>query len=65
MYVRESEDLMEDMRRVVLDSINGCLHSKSRIDWYHIKGKVKDDLAKFIYGATKRKPMIIPMIMNV
>lgn len=65
VYVRESEDLMEEMRQVVLDTINGCLRSKSRIDWYHIKGKVKDDLAKFIYTSTKRKPMIIPMIMNV
>ena len=65
VYVRESEDLMEEMRQVVLSTINGCLASKSRLDWYHIKGKVKDDLAKFIYSSTKRKPMIIPMIMNV
>ena len=65
VYVRESEDLMEEMRQVVLDSINSCLNSKSRADWYHVKGKVKDDLAKFIYSTTKRKPMIIPMIMNV
>ena len=65
VYVRESEDLMEEMRRVALESISGCLNSRSRLDWYHIKGKVKDDLAKYIYTTTKRKPMIIPMIMNV
>ena len=65
VYVRESEDLMDEMREVVLKTIGDCLNGKSRIDWYHIKGKVKDDLAKFIYGATKRKPMIIPVIMNV
>ena len=65
VYVRESEDLMEEMRRIALESINGCLGSRGRLDWYHIKGKVKDDLAKYIYSATKRKPMIIPMIMNV
>ena len=65
VYVRESEDLMEDMRRVVLDTIDSCLKARGRIDWYHIKGKVKDDLAKYIYTTTKRKPMIIPMIMNV
>ena len=65
VYVRESEDLMDEMRRVVLESINGCLNSRGRLDWYHIKGKVKDDLAKYIYNTTKRKPMIIPMIMNV
>ena len=65
VYVRESEDLMEEMRQVVLGTINTCLNSKNRLDWYHIKGKVKDDLAKFIYTTTKRKPMIIPMIMSV
>jgi ribonuclease J len=65
VYVRESEDLMEEMRETVMATINECLASSGRIDWYHIKGKVKDDLAKYIYGATKRKPMIIPMIMNV
>ena len=65
VYVRESEDLMEEMREVVLKTVNSCLSTGSRLDWYHIKGKVKDDLAKYIYSTTKRKPMIIPMIMNV
>ena len=65
VYVRESEDLMEEMREVVMDTIGGCLSSQSRTDWYQIKNKVRDDMAKFIYGKTKRKPMIIPVIMNV
>ena len=65
VYVRDSEELMEEMRQVVVASMNSCLNSRSRSDWYQIKGKVKDDLAKFIVGKTKRKPMIIPMIMNV
>ena len=65
VYVRDSEDLMEEMRQVVLGTINGCLRANNKLDWYHIKGRVKDDLAKFIYSSTKRKPMIIPMIMNV
>ena len=39
--------------------------SKRYGDRTYLKGVIKDDLAKFIYGATKRKPMIIPMIMNV
>ncbi len=65
VYVRESEDLMEEMRKIALDTIDSCLSSRNKTDWYQIKGKVKDDLAKFIYAKTKRKPMIIPMIMNV
>ncbi len=65
VYVKESEDLMEEMRKVVLETVHGCLSSGRRSDWYQIKGRIKDDLAKFIYTTTKRKPMIIPMIMNV
>ena len=65
VYVRESEDLMEEMRQVVLDTIAACTASRGRNDWYQIKNKVRDDLGKFIYGKTKRKPMIIPVIMNV
>ncbi len=65
IYVRESEDLMEEMRQVVLQTINSCLRANNKLDWYHIKSRVKDDLAKYIYTSTKRKPMIIPMIMNV
>ena len=34
-------------------------------DWAHIKGLIRDDLAKFIYKETKRKPMILPVIMDV
>ncbi len=65
IYVRESEDLMEDMRKVVLGTLEGCMRANNKLDWYHLKGRVKDDLAKYIYTSTKRKPMIIPMIMNV
>ena len=65
IYVRESEDFMEEMRRIAQSSIENCLNSRSRYDWYQIKGKVKDDLTKFILAKTKRRPMIIPMIMNV
>ena len=65
VYVRDSEELMEQMRSVVLDSMNACLRSKNRSDWYQIKGRVREDLYKFIVNKTKRKPMIIPMIMNV
>ena len=65
VYVRDSEELMDEMRQVVISSMNACLNSKHKSDWYQIKGRVKEDLYKFIVGKTKRKPMIIPMIMNI
>ena len=65
IYVRESEDFMEEMRKIAQSSIESCLSSRYRADWYQVKGKVKEDLTKFILAKTKRRPMIIPMIMNV
>lgn len=65
VYVRDSEDLMEEMRQIATSSINACLNSRNRSDWYQVKGRVRDDVAKFIMAKTKRKPMIIPMIMNI
>ena len=64
VYVRESEDLMEEMRAVAQKSIMSCIGGKYT-DWFRIKTKIKDDMAKYISTKTKRKPMIIPMIMNV
>ncbi len=65
VYVRDSEDLMEEMRKIAENSINSCINSRNRADWYQVKGRVKEDLSKFIMGKTKRKPMIIPMIMSI
>lgn len=65
VYVRESDDLMGELRRVALDSITNSLEKNPYGDWYKIKGKLKDDVSKFIFSKTKRRPMVIPMIMNV
>jgi len=65
VYVRDSEELMDEMRQIAISSINSCLNSRNRSDWYQVKGRVKDDVAKFIMAKTKRKPMIIPMIMSI
>ena len=65
VYVRDSEDLMSDLRRVALDSITNSLAKNPYGDWFKIKGKVKDDVSKYIFSKTKRRPMIIPVIMNV
>lgn len=64
VYVRESEELMDQMRIIARDALNSCLENNI-IEWTHLKTKVKDDLSKFIYAKTKRKPMILPVVMNV
>ena len=64
VYVRESEELMEEIRRIAVDAIDISLRRSGR-DWYEIKNTVKDDITKFLYGRTKRKPMVLPIIMDV
>ncbi len=65
VYVRESEGLIEEMRHLAEDTINRSLQHCDSSDWFKIKTEVKDALAKFILSRTKRKPMIIPLIMDV
>ncbi len=64
VYVRESEELMEQARQLALDALSDCLDT-GIVDRMEIKSKVKDDLSKFLYAKTKRKPMVLPVIMNV
>ena len=64
VYVRESEDLMEQIKVIARDALEDCLENNIT-DWSQLKGKVKDDLSKFLYAKTHRKPMILPVVMNV
>ena len=65
VYVREAEELMEEARGIAYDSIMDVLDHEPKIDRMQLKKNVKDDLTKFLYNKTKRKPMILPVIMNV
>ncbi len=64
VYVREAEELMDEVRSIARDAILDCLDNNIT-DWAELKSSVKDDLSRFLYQRTKRKPMILPVIMNV
>ena len=64
VYVRESEGLMDEARRVVEDALESC-QTKHITDWGKIKNTVKDALSDFLWKRTKRSPMILPIIMEV
>lgn len=64
VYVRESEQLIEDAKEVVKKILNGC-EEKKITDWGTIKIKVKDGLRSYLYERTKRKPMILPVIVEI
>ncbi|SCG83268.1 ribonuclease J [Proteiniborus sp. DW1] len=64
VYVRESEDLMEEARTVVRDVLAECEKNKIT-DWATLKSSIKDALRNFLYEKIKRNPMILPIIMEV
>ncbi len=64
VYVRESEDLMGEAREVVKEVLRGC-EEKHITEWSSIKSSIKEALRQYLYEKTKRKPMILPIIMEV
>lgn len=64
VYMRESEDLMEEIRLCAKNSLEDC-RSKNLHDWNTLKSRMKGSISEFLYSKTKRKPMILPVIMEV
>ncbi len=64
VYVRESEELMVAAKEILTNTLTDCLDSGTR-EWNTIKTRMKDDLGEFIFQKTKRKPMILPIIMEI
>ncbi len=64
IYVKESEELMDELREVAMEAIDRCGRKRSR-DWASIKSAIKNDLSGYLYKHTKRNPMILPVIMEI
>ena len=64
VYVRESEELMVDLRDVAMWAIENCLNDNV-YDWSAIKSSIRDEISRLVYEKTKRSPMILPIIMEV
>ncbi|MTI82265.1 MAG: ribonuclease J [Firmicutes bacterium] len=64
VYVRESEELLEDAKVKVKEALEKCME-KNITEWSAIKSQVRDALGKFLYEKTRRRPMILPIIMEV
>ena len=64
VYVRESEDLIDAIRLISSDVVTKCTESSS-INWTIIKARIKNDVGSYLYSKTKRRPMILPIIMEV
>lgn len=64
VYVRESEELMEKARQIAYATLADCFENKTR-DRMEIKNRLKEELTRFLFAQTKRKPMILPILMDV
>ncbi len=64
VYVRESDELMEEARVVVDEAVNHCI-DRGITDWGKLKNTTKDALGEYVWKKTKRRPMILPIIMEV
>ncbi|MFJ5713282.1 ribonuclease J [Neobacillus sp. NPDC093127] len=64
VYVRESEKLMEDSTKLVRDIVEK-VSAKGSFEWASLKQEIRDDLYRYLYEKTKRRPMILPIIMEV
>ena len=64
IYVKESEELMEELREVAMEAIDRCSRRRSR-DWATLKSAIKNDLSGYLYKQTKRNPMILPVITEI
>ncbi len=64
IYVKESEELMDELRTVAMEAIERCQRRHVR-DWTTIKSAIKNDLSGYLYKTTKRNPMILPVITEI
>jgi len=64
VYVKESENLIEEMRVIAAHAIDRCISSGS-CDWSALKANIKNDLSGYLFKTTKRNPMILPVIMEI
>ena len=64
VYVKESENLMEELRVIAAHAIDRCLAGGTR-DWSALKANIKSDLSGYLFKITKRNPMILPVIMEI
>ena len=64
IYVKDSEELIEEMSRVVMETVESC-EDQNIEDWNTIKTKVKSSLSGFLFKSTRRSPMILPVITEI
>ena len=64
IYVKEAEELMEELKRVTLETVEAC-EAQHLSDWTAIKSRIKNNLSGYLFKTTRRSPMILPVISEI
>ncbi len=64
VYIKESEELLDGAQRIVEDALYECLKCKN-VDWNRIKNVIRETLSSYVWKNTQRRPMILPIIMEI
>jgi len=65
VYLRESKKLLRDTRKKVIDIVNKAVGSGKAVNWAYVKDEIRNKIGGFLYKRTKRRPMILPVVIEV
>lgn len=65
VYLRESKELLRDTRKRVINIVNRTTGSGGAVNWVYVKNEIRDKVGEFLYHKTKRRPMILPVVIEV
>ncbi|MFA7142149.1 MAG: ribonuclease J, partial [Candidatus Paceibacterota bacterium] len=65
VYLKESQDLLKETRKKVVKTIESATGSSKIVNWTYMKDKIRDDIGEFLFQKTQRRPMVLPVIIEV
>lgn len=65
VYLRESQDLLTETRRRIKDIVARTTSSEHTVNWNYVKDNIRDKIGKFLYTQTKRRPMVLPVVIEI
>ena len=65
VYLRESKDLLKETRKRVIEIVNRAAGSGGAVNWIYIKDEIRNKIGQFFYTRTQRRPMILPVVIEV
>jgi len=65
IYLKESKDLLKESRKKTIELVNNATNSKGAINWFHVKDEIRSKMGAFFFRKIKRRPMILPVVIEV